>query len=94
MGNPKVVDGSQTNSSQSKEKVIDNVIEQLTERQRAILNILKISVIENVIESTTTIARKTGVSPRTIMRDLNELRTKGLVRHVGPAKGGYWEILK
>ena len=39
-------------------------------------------------------AKKTGVSPRTIMRDLNKLRQKELVQHIGPDNGGHWVVLK
>ena len=51
-------------------------IEQITDRQRLILNLLGKGVIDNVIESSTSLAQKTGVSPRTIMRDLDDLRKK------------------
>ena len=57
------------------EDVIENVIDELPERQRVILDILKKDVIENA----SLLAKKTGVSWRTIMRDLNSLREKGLV---------------
>lgn len=58
------------------EDVIENVIDELPERQRVILDILKKDVIENA----SLLAKKTGVSWRTIMRDLNSLREKGLVK--------------
>lgn len=76
------------------EVVIDDVIEQITDRQRLILNLLGKGVIDNVIESSTSLAQKTGVSPRTIMGDLDDLRKKGLIRHVGADKGGHWEIIE
>lgn len=72
------------------EDVIENVIDELPERQRVILDILKKDVIENA----SLLAKKTGVSWRTIMRDLNSLREKGLVKYVGPDKGGHWEIIE
>lgn len=72
-------------------------IEKLTGRQRLIIQCLGSDdtddVIENVIESATSLAQKAGVSPRTIMRDLDKLRKLGLVEHVGPDKGGYWKVL-
>ena len=72
------------------EDVIENVIDELPERQSVILDILKIDVIENA----SLLAKKTGVSWRTIMRALNSLRGKGLVKYVGPDKGGHWEIIE
>ena len=70
--------------------ITPNDIEDLPERQRVILDILKKDVIENA----SLLAKKTGVSWRTIMRDLNSLREKGLVKYVGPDKGGHWEIIE
>jgi ATP-dependent DNA helicase RecG len=35
-----------------------------------------------------------SVAKRTIERSLKSLQDKGLVKRVGPAKGGYWEIIK
>lgn len=34
------------------------------------------------------------VSPKTIKRDLERLRENGIIKRVGPVKGGYWEVLK
>lgn len=35
-----------------------------------------------------------SVTKRTIERSLKSLQDKGLLKRVGPAKGGYWEIIK
>lgn len=76
---------------------IDNVIDKLTERQKVILQYITIAttndVIENVIETTSTLAKKIGVSSRTIARDLDAMKKLGLVEHVGPDNGGYWKVL-
>ena len=34
-----------------------------------------------------------GVSERTIERNINQLRKHNLLRRIGPAKGGYWELM-
>ena len=51
------------------------------------------NVVENVVESNATLASYFGVNTRTIQRDLNALQTKGFLRHVGPDKGGHWEVV-
>jgi Fic family protein len=38
------------------------------------------------------LAKLTGVSTRTIERNLQKLQEQRLLRRVGPAKGGYWEL--
>ncbi len=38
------------------------------------------------------LAKLAGVSSRTIERNLWKLQGQGLLRRVGPAKGGHWEL--
>lgn len=38
-------------------------------------------------------AKAIGVAERTVERNLRKLQENGVVRRVGPAKGGYWEVL-
>lgn len=82
--------------------VVEKKCDKLTKRQQLILNRMKESatpsvvenVVENVVESNATLASYFGVNTRTIQRDLNALQTKGFLRHVGPDKGGHWEVVK
>jgi len=75
----------------------DDGIEKLTERQLLILQCFSRDVIDNVTvndtENASSIAKKLGVSLRTIMRDIAKLKQLGFVEHVGPDKGGYWRVL-
>lgn len=34
------------------------------------------------------------VTDKTVKRDLDKLKKSGLLRRVGPDKGGYWEVVK
>ena len=34
-----------------------------------------------------------GVTERSVERNLQKLQNEGLLRRIGPAKGGHWEIL-
>ena len=49
---------------------------------------------EDVTETTSTLPQKTGVSRRTIARDMDALKEKGFLRRIGPDNGGYWKRLK
>ncbi len=72
-------------------------IEKLTERQQLILQYLcgddTGNGIENVTENASSIAKKVGVSLRTIMRDIEKLKQIGLIERVGSDKGGHWRVL-
>lgn len=83
------------------EDVLENVLEKLTERQRIIYEILKANVrdnvrdnvIEDVNETTETLARKLSVSSRTIRRDLDKMKSLGIVKREGGDYGGRWVII-
>jgi len=87
------------------ENVLENPaknIEQLSERQQNIIkrmietgkmNVLA-NVLVNVIETSASLAEYFEVNERTIRRDLRFLQEQNFLRHVGPDKGGHWEVIK
>jgi len=80
--------------------VLENNI-QLTERQKNIINRLSKTgeinvlenVLENVMENSVSLANYFDVSERTIRRDLQFLQKHGYIRHIGPDKGGKWQVI-
>ncbi|MBW6481546.1 MAG: putative DNA binding domain-containing protein [Vicingaceae bacterium] len=38
------------------------------------------------------LSKKIGVTHKTIKRDIEKLKTQGVLKRIGPAKGGYWKI--
>ena len=40
------------------------------------------------------LSRLIGVAERSIERNISNLQEQGLLRRVGPAKGGYWEVIE
>ena len=73
------------------------VLEELTERQRLLIKRMvetgQWNVLENVLETSASLAAYFGVDARTIRRDLSALQAKEVIRHDGPDKGGRWIIL-
>ena len=69
-----------------------------TERQKIIFGRLietgQINVLDNVLETSASLATHFKVDARTIRRDLNVLQTKGFILHDGPDKGGRWVVVK
>jgi len=39
------------------------------------------------------IGRRIGISSRAVEKQIANLRREGKLRRIGPAKGGYWEVL-
>ena len=60
----------------------------VTDRQHAIINLIK----EHTNMTTTQMAERLGVTKRTILRDIEALKEKGLIIRVGSEKTGYWEL--
>lgn len=65
----------------------DNVTD-VTDRQHAIIDLVK----EHTNITTTQMAERLGVTKRTILRDIEALKGKGLITRIGSEKTGYWEI--
>ena len=40
------------------------------------------------------LAKVIGITPDGIKKQLEKLKKANLVKHVGPTKGGHWEIIK
>ena len=76
--------------------VTDHVADNLTDRQRAILEMLK-DVAENVAEkvavNTKYLSERLGVNRKTIQRDVVVLQERQLIQWVGSDKTGHWEII-
>lgn len=69
-----------------KEKV--GVGEGLVESQKRILSLIS----ENPRISKQELAKKIGISTTAVDKNIIKLKQKGLLKRIGPAKGGYWEI--
>lgn len=75
----------------------NDVTKKLTERQLFIYELLQIDDTKNVTKKEITIKQlstKIGKDVRTIKRDMRTLQELGLIKHVGPANGGYWIRIK
>ena len=74
--------------------VVEDVVDELTERQRLVLKALRAAVVEDGVETALSLSQKIGASQRSVQRDLAILSAKGFIRRVGLDKGGHWEIIK
>lgn len=67
----------------------DNVAQDVVDRLDLIVLLLK----EDNTLSAAQLAKQLGVTARTIQRDLEKLSKAERIKHIGPDKGGHWEIL-
>ncbi|MGB9938328.1 ATP-binding protein [Methanosarcina sp.] len=75
---------------EGEEKVGEKVGETLTQNQETILSLIR----ENSRISARELSDKVGIPARKVEENISKLKKKGLLRRVGPAKGGNWEILE
>ena len=62
----------------------------LVETQSKMLKIL----IKNPTVSKQKIAKSVGISSTAVDKNIKVLKKKGFIKRIGPAKGGYWKVLK
>lgn len=61
----------------------------LTLRQKQVLEIIK----EFPAISYREVAQRMGINHSAVQRHFENLKKKGLIKRIGPAKGGYWHVL-
>ena len=78
-------DGLQETSPETLQKTLQ---ETLQKRDAEIVRIMK----ENPEVTTSQMAEVLGVSRQTIATRVKVLQAQGIVRRIGPDKGGHWEV--
>ena len=71
-------------------KVGEKVGEKLSQNQQSIIE----AIIHNPYVSARELSEIVGISSRKIEENIKKLKAQGVVKRLGPAKGGYWEIVK
>lgn len=71
-------------------KVGDRVGVKVTENQSKILNAIQQNAHINAKE----LSLLVGISTRKIEENIRKLKEKSLLKRIGPAKGGHWEVVK
>jgi len=70
------------------DNVADNVVENVVDNEGAILVLL----MKKNNSSARELSDYLNISTRTVQRALKSLIEKGLIKRIGPAKGGHWEL--
>lgn len=64
--------------------------ERLGENERRIIEF----VVKNKFVTIPELSKLLGISTTAVENNLAELKAKGILKRIGPAKGGYWEVVK
>jgi ATP-dependent DNA helicase RecG len=71
-------------------KVVEKVVEHLTHNQNQIIKLIE----QDISVSSREISEKIGISTRKVQENIAKLKNMGFVKRIGPAKGGFLEIIK
>ena len=75
------------------EKTAENIVENIVENLSAMRgNIVKI-IWKNPRATAQSISKEVGIAPRNVQEHLKYLQKAGILRRIGPDKGGHWEVL-
>ena len=85
---PKVAEKVTVNFTE-KVNATENVIDASQKTSQKIIDLIK----EDPYISTSKMAEIIGVDRRSIARNIKKLQEQGVVRRVGPDKGGFWEVI-
>lgn len=72
------------------ERVTEKVTEKVTENQKKILS----QISKNKFITAKKLSLIVGISERKIKENISKLKKKGLLKRIGPDKGGYWEVVE
>lgn len=70
--------------------LVDGLVDGLVESQRKILSI----ILQNPRVSKKELSEKVSISTTAIDKNIQSLKKKGLLKRVGSAKGGHWEVIE
>ena len=51
------------------------------------------AVLQNRFITQQQLAERISITPKNIRNNMNKLKSKGLLKRVGPLKGGHWQVL-
>ena len=85
----KVIGNVTENGGKVAENVTDTSQKTSQNTSQKIIDLIK----EDPYISTSKMAEIIGVNRRNIARNIKKLQEQGVVRRVGPDKGGFWEII-
>ncbi|ODS38212.1 MAG: hypothetical protein A7315_12785 [Candidatus Altiarchaeales archaeon WOR_SM1_79] len=71
-------------------RLVEGLVEGLVENQKKILTLVR----TNPYVSKKEMSENIGISTTAIDKNISSLKKKGILKRIGPAKGGYWEVVK
>ena len=71
------------------ENIVDGIVEKLSTTRAKIVRI----IWKNPNATAQSISKEINIASRNVQEHLRELQEQGVIRRIGPDKGGHWEII-
>lgn len=72
------------------DRVTDRVTERVTENEKLVIDLIEKNKHVTIRE----IAENINISRKSVNVYMKQLKEKGLIKRIGPDKGGHWELIK
>ena len=88
---------TQKSTLKSTEKTTESIAESIVENIVGNLSAMRGSIVKIIWKhpraTAQSISKEVGIAPRNVQEHLKYLQEAGILRRVGPNKGGHWEVL-
>ena len=71
------------------ENIVDSIVEKLSTKRAKIVRI----IWKNPNATAQSISKEINIASRNVQEHLRKLQEQGVIRRIGPDKGGHWEII-
>ena len=71
------------------ENIVDGIVEKLSTTRAKIVRI----IWKNPNATAQSISKEINIASRNVQEHLRKLQEQGVIRRIGPDKGGHWEII-
>jgi len=71
------------------ENIVDSIVEKLSTTRAKIVRI----IWKNPNATAQSISKEINIASRNVQEHLRKLQEQGVIRRIGPDKGGHWEII-
>ncbi len=77
----------------TKNTIAENIVESIVENLSAMRGRIVKIIWKNPRATAQSISKEVGIAPRNVQEHLKYLQKAGILRRIGPDKGGHWEVL-
>ena len=91
--NELTIESTLKSTEKTTESIAENIVESIVENLSAMRGSIVKIIWKNPRATAQSISKEVGIAPRNVQEHLKNLQKAGILRRIGPDKGGHWEVL-